>query len=141
MADLSQVNIRAVLATLRPGAAYQWMGTPGNDDPDFGHQYSAIGEWRDATTTKPTQQEILDTWPTLQAELEAEQTRQNKREQIDRAVDDPRKFYFIMRGMQILHQRQQAILNQLLILRPAAENAEMDELVTLAAELNDMADG
>lgn len=64
MADLSNVNIRAVLAEIRPGSEYHWKG-----DGALGHQYDAIGQWRDPATTPPTEDEILAAWPDVQASL------------------------------------------------------------------------
>lgn len=86
MADLSQVNIIACLNYLRPGSSFGWGG-----DGDAGNQYSAIFEWRDPNTTQPTEQEILDAWVIVQAQIASEATirsaRQDLRDKIALAHD------------------------------------------------------
>lgn len=77
MADLRSVDIRLVIGRLRPGSAYHWRGNGA-----IGNDYDAIGEWRDARTSKPTEAEILAEWQVYQQEQAtkqaAEQQRKNK---------------------------------------------------------------
>ena len=62
---------RLILGRLRPTSEYHWLGDGMNDN------YASIGEWRDPTTTKPTEQECLDEWDVYlieKAALDAEET-------------------------------------------------------------------
>lgn len=61
-AKIQDVNIRLVLARLRPGAAYHWKG-----DGDFGNTMEAVG-WRDPSTLKPSEADVLAEWAVFQAE-------------------------------------------------------------------------
>ena len=56
---------RLVLGRLRPVSAYHWKGDGMNDS------YASIGEWRDAQTEKPTEQECLDEWDVYVLERDA----------------------------------------------------------------------
>jgi hypothetical protein len=56
------MDIRIALARLRPISAYHWKGGDKND-------YSAIGEWRDKETEKPTLEELQAEWEVYQSEL------------------------------------------------------------------------
>lgn len=64
MSDLTDVNLRAVLAEIRPNSEYHWRG-----NGQLGNDYEAIGQWRDPATTKPTAAEIRSAWPDVQAKL------------------------------------------------------------------------
>lgn len=70
MADLREVDMRLMLARLRPGSAYHWRG---------GEGYAAIGEWRDPATQKPTEEEILAEWARYQNEQAARKTAEDAR--------------------------------------------------------------
>ena len=62
------MDIRLVISRLRPGASYHWLG---NDDGKDG--YEAIGNWRDALTEKPTEQECLAEWEIVLQERAAQE--------------------------------------------------------------------
>lgn len=74
--NLQAVDIRLVLGRLRPGSAYHWRGSGAT-----GNDYSAIGDWLDAATTKPTPAEILAEWGVVQQERADEQARRQARQQ------------------------------------------------------------
>jgi hypothetical protein len=64
MANMETLLVGKALQALRPGASWRWDG---ND-------YTNL-EWLDATTTKPTEQEVLDKIAELNAATDAENTR------------------------------------------------------------------
>lgn len=61
---------------LRPGANYGTLGDPLSEDFD----YDAMIEWRDALTSKPTLSEVLAIWPTIEAELAALKSDQQRQQ-------------------------------------------------------------
>jgi hypothetical protein len=69
-------DYRLMLARLRPTSEYHWRG--GADD-----DYSAIGEWRDPNTTKPTKAQLDAEWAAYQQEqADAQTAATNLRNQI-----------------------------------------------------------
>lgn len=76
MADIREVDIRLMLARLRPGSAYHWRGTGA-----VGNDYDAVGEWRDPKTARPTSAEILAEWDVYQQEQAALKQARQQREQ------------------------------------------------------------
>lgn len=62
MAKIQDVNIRLMLARLRPSAAYHWKG-----NSDFGHTMDDVS-WRDPSTLKPSEADILAEWVLFQSE-------------------------------------------------------------------------
>jgi hypothetical protein len=64
MANMETLLMGKALQALRPGASWRWDG---ND-------YTTL-EWLDATTTKPTQQEVTDKIAELNAAADAEDSR------------------------------------------------------------------
>jgi len=54
MTTIQECDIRLVLGRLRHGSEYLWVGTA-----NIGDDLSAIPEWRDASTTMPSEAEII----------------------------------------------------------------------------------
>lgn len=63
---IQDVNIRLVLARLRPGAEYGWRGGRG----DFGNTLDAV-IWRDPDQKMPSQSQIIAEWEVVVAEDQA----------------------------------------------------------------------
>lgn len=57
------MDIPAILDTIRNGAAWAMLG-PSTD-------YAAL-DWRDDVQNKPTEQEIIDAWPAVEAAINVE---------------------------------------------------------------------
>lgn len=69
MADFADIDVRLALWRLRPTSAYRWIGALG--DKGYTALAEAVAEWRDATTTMPTEAELITAWEAYQAEQQA----------------------------------------------------------------------
>lgn len=76
---MADVNIPAVLDYLTPGAAWGWGGWDEKYGPDA--DYSCYGQlrWEDEKIPKPTEQEIVAAWPTVQAQIAQTQQEHDER--------------------------------------------------------------
>jgi hypothetical protein len=113
--NIQEVDIRLVLGRLRPASAYHWSG-----ESDFGNTMEAVAEWRDLTTTPPTEEEVLAEWQrylqeqAAQQQVEAEQqaalsAAQSKAKTIQVTEDDIRNAKSIG-ALQEIVVKQQALI-------------------------------
>lgn len=63
MTTIQECDIRLVLGRIRPGAAYGWRGSGGDD----GHTMEVV-EWRDQATMKPTEGAVIADWDVYKGE-------------------------------------------------------------------------
>lgn len=64
---IQDVDIRLVLARLRPHSAYHWVGLG-----DTGNTMDAIKSWRDLVDPIPTEGEVIQEWDKYQTEVAAQ---------------------------------------------------------------------
>ena len=62
---IQDVDIRLVLARLRPHSAYHWVGLG-----DTGNTLAAVQSWRDPDNPIPTEPEVIQEWDQYQTETE-----------------------------------------------------------------------
>lgn len=76
MTTIRDVNIRLMLSRLRPTSEYLWIG-----EGETGNTIDAIKEWRDRTTSKPTENELVTEWGKYLPEQTSTQQAEQQREQ------------------------------------------------------------
>lgn len=90
MATLQEVDIRLVLERLRPRAEYHWKG---DTDTGYAALSEAVGDWRDVTSTLPTEAELLAEWEVCLSEQAAQATKRaalmTLKAAADKARNDP----------------------------------------------------
>lgn len=70
MTTIQDVDLKLVLARLRPGSEYQWKGSR-----DTGYTFTeAVGEWRDPANPPPSEAQCIAEWEVVLVERAAAAT-------------------------------------------------------------------
>ena len=93
------MDIPLILSEICPDAKWGWAGSyvVGNGGEDYNNLV-----WRDDVQVKPTEQEIIDAWPGIAAELDAENAQHAADIQLilDEAIINP-AFAALVRSLRI----------------------------------------